>query len=76
MRKICGIGGWYRGVVGWGTGESHLAVLRDVVGRGECMWARAATDSGCWHSHLRGAEASVVVERQGKSAGSVAGIAG
>ena len=31
MRKICGLGGWYRGVVGWGTGESHLAVLR---GRG------------------------------------------
>ena len=31
MCKICGLGGWYRGVVGWGTGESHLAVLR---GRG------------------------------------------
>ena len=30
-REIGGVGGWYRGVVGWGTGESHLAVLR---GRG------------------------------------------
>ena len=32
------------------------------------MWAREATDSGCWHSHLRGAEARVVAERRGKSA--------
>ena len=38
MRKICGIGGWYRGVVGWGTGESHLRAARGREERGHVRW--------------------------------------